>query len=260
MKQLITFIMVLAISTIANAQGNFEKREMIAGADTLLYQELTPLKVEKDKKYPLVIFLHGMGERGTDNERQLTHGAQQFLNPKNREKYPCYVVFPQCSEQEFGAYTNYPKSLMPDQMDIPAEPSRFIKRVYGLVSKYVRDGIVDPNRVYVIGLSMGAMATYDIVIRYPNAFAAAVPICGSVNVSRITKAVKGTKWHIFHGDNDKVVPLEGSRQAYLKLREVGAKVEYTEFPGVGHGSWNPAFSQPDFLEWLFNQSRIGKFF
>ncbi|MGM9824595.1 MAG: phospholipase, partial [Muribaculaceae bacterium] len=100
-----------------------------------------------------------------------------------------------------------------------------------------------------------AMATYDMVIRYPHLFAAAVPICGTVNPLRITEAVKHTKWSIYHGDADTTVPLDGSREAYRKLRAVGAEVKYTEFPGVAHGSWNPAFSTPDFMSWLFAQHR-----
>ena len=93
------------------------------------------------------------------------------------------------------------------------------------------------------------------VIRYPELFAAAVPICGTVNPNRITSAVTGTKWSIYHGDADTTVPLDGSREAYRALRAAGAEVKYTEFPGVEHGSWNPAFSMPDFMSWLFAQRR-----
>ena len=85
-------------------------------------------------------------------------------------------------------------------------------------------------------------------------FAAAVPICGSVNPDRLP-AAKEVKFRIFHGDADDVVTVEGSREAYKALKAAGAKVEYIEFPGCNHGSWNPAFNYPGFMEWLFKQKK-----
>ena len=113
---------------------------------------------------------------------------------------------------------------------------------------------VDRQRIYIMGLSMGAMGTYDMTIRYPELFAAAIPICGTVNPTRL-KSAKDVKFRIFHGDADNVVPVSGSRQAYKALKTAGADVKYTEFPGVTHGSWNPAFSLPDFMSWLFSQKK-----
>ena len=255
MKYIMLFIVAAALSMAAAAQERYAKCELMVDGDTLRYCALAPQKVEQDKSYPLVVFLHGAGERGEDNQAQLFHGSQQFLNPVNREKYPCYVVFPQCPSGKYGAYINRPNSLIPQEMTIQEQPSAFVSQVHQLITKYLAEQRVDPSRVYVIGLSMGAMATYDMVIRYPELFAAAVPICGSVNPLRITEAVKHTKWSIYHGDADTTVPLDGSREAYRKLRAVGAEVKYTEFPGVAHGSWNPAFSTPDFMSWLFAQHR-----
>ena len=255
MKHIMLIIVAAALSMAAAAQERYAKCELVVGGDTLRYCALAPQKVEQDKSYPLVVFLHGAGERGEDNQAQLFHGSQQFLNPVNREKYPCYVVFPQCPSGKYGAYINRPNSLIPQEMTIQEQPSAFVAQVHQLITKYLAEQRVDPRRVYVIGLSMGAMATYDMVIRYPELFAAAVPICGSVNPLRITEAVKHTKWSIYHGDADTTVPLDGSREAYRKLRAVGAEVKYTEFPGVAHGSWNPAFSTPDFMSRLFAQHR-----
>ena len=255
MKHIMLIIVAAALSMAAAAQERYAKCELVVGGDTLRYCALAPQQVEQDKSYPLVVFLHGAGERGEDNQAQLFHGSQQFLNPVNREKYPCYVVFPQCPSGKYGAYIERPNSLIPQEMTIQEQPSAFVAQVHQLITKYLAEQRVDPRRVYVIGLSMGAMATYDMVIRYPELFAAAVPICGSVNPLRITEAVKHTKWSIYHGDADTTVPLDGSREAYRKLRAVGAEVKYTEFPGVAHGSWNPAFSTPDFMSWLFAQHR-----
>ena len=255
MKYLLSIIMAVALSVAAVAQERYEKCELVMDGDTLRYCALAPQSVEQNVSYPLVVFLHGAGERGEDNQAQLFHGSQQFLNPVNREKYPCYVVFPQCPSGKYGAYIDRPLSLVPQEMPIQEQPSAFIRGVHALIMKYLAEQNVDPKRVYIMGLSMGAMSTYDMVIRYPELFAAAVPICGTVNPNRITSAVTGTKWSIYHGDADTTVPLDGSREAYRKLRSVGAEVKYTEFPGVAHGSWNPAFSMPDFMSWLFAQRR-----
>lgn len=100
---------------------------------------------------------------------------------------------------------------------------------------------------------MGGMATYDIVLRNPDLFAVAVPICGTVNVNRITKV--DTKWYIFHGDSDPVVPVECSRNVYKKMKEVGNDVQYHEFCGCSHNSWNPAFNSPDFMKNIFSVRR-----
>ena len=101
---------------------------------------------------------------------------------------------------------------------------------------------------------MGAMGTFDMVARFPDIFAAAVPICGIVNPDRLSVA-KNVSFRIFHGDADNIVPVEGSREAYKVLKSIGASVEYIEFPGCNHGSWNPAFNYPDFMEWIFKQKK-----
>ena len=216
---------------------------------------LAPESVQSGKKYPLVLFLHGAGERGNDNESQLTHGAQMFLNPVNREQYPAFVLFPQCPPDQYWVYMGRPKSFTPSEMPVEREMSPLGNSVKELLDSYLAMPEVDKSRVYVIGLSMGAMATYDLAIRYPEIITAAIPICGIVNPARLS-AAKDVKFHIFHGDADRAVPIAGSREAYKALKAAGAKtVEYTEFPGCDHNSWSPAFNTPGFLEWLFKQKK-----
>lgn len=235
-------------------QETYAKNTFVSSlGDTLLYRSLTPLNQKAGKKYPLVLFMHGSGERGSDNEKQLIHGAQLFLNPHNRDRYPAFVIFPQCPENAFWSYSQTPRyqeGIMPSQFQETPE----ITAVMDLLRQYVASGLVDTKRIYVMGLSMGGMATFDLAIRYPDFFAAAVPICGAADVSRFTQK-PSIKFRIFHGDSDPTVPVVCSRAVYRRLAELGAKVAYTEFPGVAHNSWNPAFSTPDFLSWLFRQHR-----
>lgn len=224
--------------------------------DSLRYRELLPENFDSEAKYPLVLFLHGAGERGKDNKAQLSHGAMMFTNPLNREKYPAIVVYPQCPVDQFWPFDNiYKGKLDKDAFPANASISKPLKAVMELLNQYIASGNVDMGRIYVMGLSMGGMGAFDLACRYPDVFAAAVPICGGIHPDRL-KAVAGkVKFRIFHGDKDDVVPVENSRMAYLALKKYGVKAEYTEFVGCNHESWNPAFNLPDFLPWLFIQKK-----
>lgn len=255
MKQWSILLVFLSLSLSLSAQQGYEKDVFVSSTrDSLPYRMIRPESMKAGKKYPLVLFLHGAGERGNDNERQLTHGGQMFLNPVNREKYPAFVLVPQCPAGSYWAYTERPKSLFPADMPAGQEMSSLTRTLKQLLDTYLAMPEVDKKRIYIVGLSMGAMGTYDLVVRYPEIFAAAVPICGSVNPDRLPVA-KEVKFRIFHGDADDVVTVEGSREAYKALKAAGAKVEYIEFPGCNHGSWNPAFNYPGFMEWLFKQKK-----
>ena len=222
--------------------------------DSLLYRQLDPQKTERGKKYPLVLFLHGAGERGADNVSQLRHGAMMFSNPVNREKHPCFVIFPQCPADLYWPTPTRPDGFKgTNPFPFNAEISRPLAQTKELLDSILKTYPVDKSRIYVVGLSMGGMGTFDMVCRFPGFFAAAIPICGGIDAERFNRFSSKTAFRIFHGDADSLVPVEFSREAYLKLKSVGANVEYIEFPGVNHGSWEPAFNRPDFMSWLFHQ-------
>lgn len=225
-----------------------------AGAE-LQYRVLFPHDYEKGGDFPLVLFLHGAGEKGSDNLKQLTHGSKMFTNPVNMEKFPAVVVFPQCPSELYWAFDKSPAggldpATFPEEYPIP----EILSMVKELANHFIATEKIDADRVYIMGISMGGMGTFDLVCRYPGMFAAAIPICGGVNPERLRSAA-GVKFRIFHGDEDNVVSVENSRMAYTALKNYGADVEYIEFAGVGHSSWNPAFNYPGFMEWLFSQSR-----
>lgn len=220
--------------------------------EKLNYRLLTPENAKQSKKYPLVMFLHGAGERGEDNEKQLIHGSQMFLNPTVREKHPAFILFPQCPSNLYWAFLERPESF--DNLQMGGEMPPILQTVKEMLDTYLADPMVDKDRIYIMGLSMGGMGTFSLVSRYPEIFAAAIPICGIADLS-VLPAAKDVKFRIYHGDADTVVSVKHSREAYRTLKKSGAKVEYFEFPGCGHGSWNPAFNQPDFFNWLFKQKR-----
>lgn len=246
---------MLTISLFIQAQNElFLKKEFIYKGDTLRYRVLFPEHYDKNKSYPLVLFLHGSGEKGNDNVKQLAHGASLFTDSLNRQNYPAIVLFPQCPENQ-GWVTI--KELTDAKFDIldakePAKPLDLAKRLLDL---YQKTEAIDSHRIYIFGISLGGMGTFDMICRYPNVFAAAIPICGAVNVNRLKK-VRKMPIRIYNGDSDNSVSPEYSRNAFIELKADGSQVvEHIEYPGVGHDSWTPAFAEPDFLKWMFSQKK-----
>jgi predicted peptidase len=234
----------------------FLKKEFIYKGDTLRYRILLPENSEQQKMSPkpLVVFLHGSGERGNDNEKQLVHGADLFADSINRTNYPAYVIFPQCPENDSWVTLNEKPDDTFDLINTPL-PTKSLKLVKKLIESYQKTGWIDNKRIYVAGLSLGGMGTFDLICRYPNTFAAAISICGGVNTKRLKK-VANMHIRIYNGGSDNVVSPDYSRNAYNELKANGSnKVEHIEFPGVGHDSWTAAFAEPDFLKWLFSQKK-----
>lgn len=236
----------------------FEKKEFaFANGKTLPYRILYPENYDKTKKYPLLLFLHGGGERGNDNEKQLTHGAKLFLKDENRRNYPAIIIAPQCPEDTYWASTKIDRTTQPFKIDFDyaAEPNWPLVAANELVKKMITDGVVEPSRVYITGLSMGGMGTFESVYRYPGLYAAALPICGGGDLTKYDKRVSKTSFWVFHGDADAVVDVKLSRDMVGKLKTLRTAVKYTEYPGVNHNSWDNAFAEPEYLKWMFSQKR-----
>jgi predicted peptidase len=253
-KTYLIILLSLVVLPCSWAQNSaFEKKEFVFKTDTLAYRILFPENYSPTEKYPLFIFLHGSGERGSDNEKQLMHGASVFLSAEARTKYPSIVIFPQCPEKGFWAPVNRSKDAFSYlNSKKPTEPMALLIR---LIRETIKNEQVDKSRVYVSGLSMGGMGTFDLICRKPGLFAAAAPICGGVSVERLKK-VKDMPIRIFHGTADNAVPVQHSKDAYNELKAKGAqKAEIILFDGVGHNSWDYAFKQNDFLEWFYKKSK-----
>lgn len=216
------------------------------------YRMLMPKELSDQNKYPLVLFLHGHGERGDDNTKQLKHGSLLFSNPANEDTYPAFVVFPQC---EGAAWTApYDERTFLPGAPVPEE-SNEEKILISLLDDLIANYPVDVNRIYIMGISMGAIGTYDLAVRYPERFAAAVPICGAINPERL-EAAKDVSFFIFQGADDRIVPILAGRAAYTALREAGANVKYREYYGADHEqTWIDAFNNPYLLEWMFAQRK-----
>lgn len=221
-----------------------------AKGDKLPYRLLKPLRVAEGKKYPLVVFLHGAGERGTDNEKQLIHGIPQFASNENREKYPCFLIAPQCPAAQRWVEVDWSA----DSHMQPKEAGPAGRMTIELVEKAIKELPVDPKRVYITGLSMGGYGTWDLIARRPELFAAAAPVCGGADESTAEKIKHIPIW-AFHGAKDTAVKPSRSRNMIAALEKVGAKPKYTEYADVGHNSWDNAYKDPKFYQWLFDQHK-----
>ena len=231
----------------------YEKKSFVFENDTLNYRILKPLNYNPNKRYPVHLFLHGSGERGNDNSSQLTHGGKLFLKKENREKYNSWVIFPQCSKND-----RWP-SLSSDQWDKSfnnnnSKPNKSLGLVIRLMDKFIEKNQVDKQRIYLSGLSMGGMGTFEILFRRPNMFAAATPICGN-GIPQLAKlyADKVPLW-IFHGSDDNVVSPKYSLAMAKAIIEAGGSPKMTLYENTGHGSWNNAFEEKDFLKWIHSKS------
>ena len=230
-------------------ESRFEK-QVFTGKDggTLNYRFLAPTALKVGEKCPLVIFLHGAGERGDDNTAQLIHGVKRLAQDDFLKQYPCYVIAPQCPNEQIWASTHW-SQVEAAYKDEPSAPTKLLVELMDSLEASLP---VDTHREYVTGLSMGGYGTWDMAHRQPHRFAAIAPVCGGADCKRM-ESIKHLPIWIFHGDKDGAVKVERSREAVAALKSVGAKPIYTEYPGVGHDSWVPAYADLKFYEWLFAQ-------
>lgn len=254
MKRLfILSLLLFAYIPFIHAQESYDYNLYVsAQGDSLPYRSLKPMEIRKGEKYPLVLVLHDAGKKGSDNEKQLQVGAKMFLNPINREKYPAFVIVPQCRQGEWWTYDRRPSTY--DNLPYADTLNTSLAMVKTVLDSYLEMPEVDKSRIYVMGYSMGGVGTFDIVAHYPEIFAAAVPICGAIAAGHLSQA-KDVDFWIFHGDNDSTVPVECSRRAYMELKATGADVKYTEFAGGNHSVAFYAYNTPDFMKWLFGCKR-----
>lgn len=255
---LLVSVLALAASLAAQDLSLYRKKWLVQGGDTLPYRLLLPENYDSTKKYPVIFFLHGAGERGNDNQKQLTHGAKLFLQEENRENYPAIVVFPQCPRSDYwGNLLRIHDSAGKGRSFYfleDGDPGTYMGLAMELVKYVLNNYPVKTDQVYAGGLSMGGMGTFELVRRMPGVFAAAFPICGGANPATAVK-MKNVSWWVFHGAKDDVVTPHHSEKMVAALKKAGARVKFTLYPDANHNSWDPAFAEPGLLPWLFSQKK-----
>lgn len=258
MKHFLLLLLALMASIYLQAQEQlpdaslFEACRHVEDNDTLFCRLYRSQKADTTTKaLPCVIFLHGAGERGHDNCAQLKHCIKYFLDDTVTSRYPFLLMVPQCPEDKRWVNTDW--SLPEHTMD--SVPTVELLGVMALLDSLVDVGAVDSTRVYICGISMGGFGTWDALQRWPEKFAAAIPICGGGDPAH-ANVMKDIPVYIFHGMRDGVVLPSRSMQMFNALVEAGnTKVILVTYPELGHVCWDEAFSTPGLFKWLFEKKK-----
>ena len=203
--------------------------KLTVSADYLLF---LPQDYGKDpaKKWPVILFLHGAGERGSDLNKVKAHGPPKIV--EQRKDFPFIVISPQCPEGKWW------------------DPTVLI----ALLDDVSASHAVDPDRVYLTGLSMGGYGTWETAIRNPDRFAAIAPICGGGSKHQ-ARRIKDVPTWVFHGDKDEAVPVGASIEMVDALKAAGGDVQFTRYPEAGHDSWTETYNNPKLYEWFLSHAR-----
>jgi len=219
--------------------------------DTLRYRLLGP-DYDTLRFYPLVIFLHGSGERGNDNEAQLKWGVTNFATDQMMMTHPAFVLAPQCPEnKQWAAFAKNADSF---HLSLKPSPSKQMELLTGLIHQLCKTLRIDTNRIYITGVSMGGYGTFDAIERYPHLFAAAVPVCGAGDEAKAVDIAHIPIW-IYHGAEDPAVSPLHAYEMNTALVKAGAHPGLTVYPATGHFSWLGAYIDPLMIEWLFSQHK-----
>ena len=267
MKNKLTYFLVLLFlcffsSSISFGQeyDKYKKQLFTVGKDTLKYRILYPRNFSEHKKYPVILFLHGAGERGNDNKTQLVHGGDLFLKKDIREKFPSIVIFPQVPKDDYWANVEVERDVHPFKLDFHQQgaPTRSLSLAMKLMDSITSKKFVNKNKIYVAGLSMGGMGTYEILSRKPNMFAAAIAICGAADSSIVKKYQPNLDIWIFHGLKDDIVNPKYAMTMARVINSYGGNAKLSLYPNDNHNSWDSALAEPNLLPWLFSKSKKQK--
>ncbi len=221
----------------------------IEGVGKLPYRIYTPRPIEDETVYPLIVFMHGAGERGSDNTTQLKHGVGSIIRFIERFNQPAFVIAPQVADGHQWVDTPWSD----DAHVLPKSPSASMSLLLGLIDSVNQTLPIDRRRIYITGISMGGFGTWDLLMRRPDEFAAAIPICGGGDETS-AHLIRDIPVWVFHGGDDQVVKTHRSRNMIEALEGVAGRPRYTEYPGVGHDSWTVTYDNPEVLHWLFEQT------
>jgi predicted peptidase len=228
-------IVVALMGVPALGAGEVEKGFVDKTFDGVKYVVFVPHSYDGKMEFPVILFLHGAGESGTDGQKQVKTGLGPAIK-KMEKKFDFIAVLPQSQKGGWGAAS--------------AEG----KRALAILDQVMKDYKTDAKRVYLTGLSMGGFGTWSLAAAHPERWAAIAPICGGGEPSSAEKIKTIPVW-CFHGDADKAVPVKRSRDMIEALKKAGAMPRYDEYPGVGHNSWDRAYGNPELYTWFLSNEK-----
>lgn len=208
----------------------------------IVYWSMGPTRIEEGVKYPLVLALHGRGGKTT--------AATELGSDKFRDAHSCFVFAPVSTRK--GHWIRPNEIFVQDEKVQGTTP--MLPLALEALDDFMTEHPVDRDRIYVTGQSMGGAGTFGALALRPDFFAGAIPVCGGWDVKDAEKFKSVPIW-VFHGDQDKVVPVTYSRKIVEAINAQGGSPKFTEFPGVGHDSWVKAYSDAQTWDWLFQQTK-----
>lgn len=217
---------------------------------TLPYRLYRPAGYDSAIRYPLIVCLHGAGGRGTDNRSRGIQAITVLSSPEVQSRHPSFLITPQCPVGE--QWVDIPWSKGSYSIDV-VPVSDQLTMVREIIDSLYGEFSIDPARIYVTGQSMGGFGTWDIIMRNPKLFAAAVPVCGAGDPLHAADLAHLPIW-AFHGGNDPVVPPSGSKEMVEAIQRADGNIKYTEYSGVGHDSWIRTWKEEALIPWLFSQT------
>lgn len=245
---LLTILASAASATeLTKDEVDFRKKVFVdKNGARLPYRLYVPTTYSKEIKYPLVMWLHGGGGRGTDNVYQIsrsdTKGTHFWISPQNQVNFPAFVIAPQCPIDENWADPEL------------NQPTKALLLAIEALNAVQKEFSIDPDRVYIAGQSMGGLGVYALLQLYPERWAGALVMSAYDNFTD-AKAISRVPLWVFQGDADQTVPVTLVREMMKQLRKIHANLRYTEYHGVDHAVWDKAFAEPDLLAWLSAQKR-----
>lgn len=234
------YLFLMFVPAAISLQGCSAQTQIVEGEmqtvskEDLSYYLYYPKDYEAkpDEEFPILLFLHGGGESGDRLDSIKKNGPPKLL--AQGKQFPFLVLAPQNPHKKQWWNT---------------------RAVVQLLDTIVANNRVDKDRIYLTGLSRGGGAAWEMAVEYPEKFAAMAVVCGMTPVPYASWINKNMPIWVFHGEEDKSIPISESIQMVTKLKEMGYNVKFTKYPGVGHNSWDRAYSTPELYTWLMQQKR-----
>jgi predicted peptidase len=219
----------------AEEPTGFLNKTVTTHGEARSYVLYVPKDYTRSKAWPVILFLHGAGERGDDGLKQSEVGIGAAIR-MGSDRFPALVVMPQCK----------PDKRWADEM---------VDYALNALDQTLKHYSVDKNRLYLTGLSLGGFGSWTIATAHPDMFAAVVPICGGGDPEQAAQKLKDEPIWVFHGGADPVVSVDQAHRMVDALKAAGSSIKYTEYPDVGHNSWDKAYAETELTDWLFAQTR-----
>jgi predicted peptidase len=238
-----------AVATIELSKDDVDFRKNVyvkKKGEQMPYRLYVPLGYSPTKKYPLILWLHGGAGRGTDNVKQITNGNEKgahiWTSNEVQTKFPTFVLAPQCPASENWSDPDF------------NQPSKALQTAMEILANVQKQFAIDPDRVYVVGQSMGGLGVWSLLQMHPDKWAGAIVLAAYDNFTN-PQAISRVPLWVFQGDQDQTVPVSVVREMMKQLKNIHANVRYTEYHKVEHDVWNKAFAEPELIPWLSSQTR-----